>query len=376
MRALLISIIIFLFTKTLVNAQEHCFGPNCSCQLRPKSLSSEKVSCPACAKISKDKAIAKKKETERRVAENVAKEKAKKEASERKYKEDRAKALANEKVTEVVVTMPAPATGKTNTAHKKTPPAKIAEHAGVKTYMIRTSKGGFTDLDGNVLIPDGTFKAERNDDGQFRQQGISYSKGAPNYGIVSIDRLVTPPYRTVDRFQEDYNKPYYVRDIVDRKGKRHFNADSISFIHHIYGNWFLIGSHFDFYHFHSKYTVCENIFVYNILTKEKHFLEQETSWYKASAIQTGMFYKWGNYLISYTNHAFVNGKYAKMEIERSHNHYYTRIDNMMGGEDKWCALFFSLEKNKATYMYIITSDDKLIKKELSKKEASDFKYDE
>jgi len=266
------------------------------------------------------------------------------------------------------LTIPTSTALNTTTADKKTLPTKQNNISTKGILLISDNNGGFENINGEVVIPKRTFiKTE----GAVYYENVNRNKFPKNLGIVTLHKEINQDKHVAYAYYK-YNinrsSNYYVRDLIDNKGKRHFNSDRISFIGHLYGDWFVIGSDFygrDFYSFH-----LGNAKLYNLKSK-KEFLLPISPYHNAVEIN-----KYDDYRYSVSNPSYITGSYISLSEKKESREIL--IDNLLGGSDKWKAYIFtsiSISKEHTEHkIFYINSNDEIIELSASREDYYNLKH--
>lgn len=231
---ILFMLLTLTFAVLKVNGQAHDNSRG-GCKLFKNHVSTG-YTCPACDAKDKKEQAAKEVEDKRRSDALIAKAEAAAKVREIARKKEQAEREANNKVTEVFVTM-----SKVTVAKGSDPIKKGAIISGDKAILKREYKKFVNEKD-EVLF--------ENDDWNttYSIQDVSMTKNTlKNFGIVDIK-----PNGKGNKLGE------FRADVVNSKGEYLFNDENIKFVCHINDGWLLIGS------YNSR-----NYYVYNLLTKEK-----------------------------------------------------------------------------------------------------------
>ena len=288
--ALLVVSLTFIFSKA--SAQTHTFNkPNSACR-----FSTDKrvvkggvrnnlegfVVCPACDADDKKESVAKAKEDQRLaniVLEKDRLDKIAKDAKDKKQKDEDAK---KNQVTQVYVTAPkvtatAPVKTKPTTAIPASPSKeknyfytetndvdnqsiRAMHRTKAENYFLINKQKVFTNNEFKVCI--GSLVANRD------PAGCNFP---PNVGIVILH----------ETFTDKFNNQIQISDLVDAKGQRILNDNSISTIVHFADDYFIAFRGEPQSRWGNNdvrfYANRGDAFIYNLKTKEKHTLRRYLS---------------------------------------------------------------------------------------------------
>lgn len=349
---ILLMLFTLIFTVIQANGQAHDNSRG-GCKLAKNHVSTG-YTCPACeAKDKKDQSA---RDAEVKNRDAIAKTKADAERTAREIvrKKEMAEREANNKVTEVSVKMP-----KTNSVTKPTPNKSIKANNSIavkENIMISDGDGGFTGINKEEIVPKNTFKRT---EGSEYFENVNRNKFPKDMGIVTLKNEIDQSgHLAYNRSTSLYN----VMDLVNAKGKRLFNSDAISFVGHLYGDWFLVGS--DFYSTDGSTNSIRlgQAKLYNIKNKKELSLS-------ISPFHNAVYVKQPNYenyaqvilnKLLYKNPDYLTGKYvASDKQKRLHEKF---LDNLSGGSEKWKAFVFtpvSPTRQRTDYkiLYITDTDE-------------------
>jgi uncharacterized Zn finger protein (UPF0148 family) len=235
--------------------------------------------CPACAKTEKAEREAKATEDKRRAVAHAEKVKSDKIARDLAYKKQQKELAEKNKSTEVFVTMPK------STAIKNTTPDKKTESKGmVRNYFytqIKTINNQSIDdmyfryqEFSNYFLINNEKKFTNNEFktciGVYTNEYLKYSNFPPNIGIVVLN----------ESFTDRHGKSIQISDLIDSKGNRILNDNSISIIIHFADDYFIA--------FRGMYSSVGTSnerrffadsgepFIYNLKTKQKILIPRYT----------------------------------------------------------------------------------------------------
>ena len=279
--------VLLLFMVQAANAQSHVSKSEYArynCRFAPKGWNNSegKLMCPACDKENED--ARKKKIADDKAAYEAgkirnAKLKAENEAN---FKKKLAETAEKSKVTEVHVTM-----GKMPVTDSKKPeqpvkkgPVKLAKDIelyagwgmGMFTHNSRTNfflnENKDTVLKSNDYLE--TYATWRENKNNFPK----------NIGIVLLKEI-----NKISNGREQN-----VADIVDLKGKRYFNDNTISTIFHLADDYFVICKSPtlpEWRSYGNNYTGYENVEIYNLKTKKSIKLDKDAGRFVSISIYVG-----------------------------------------------------------------------------------------
>lgn len=274
MKNLLSLILLLLFVHT-GNAQSHVSRSEYArynCKFAPKGWNNSegKLMCPACTKENED--ARKKKIADDKAAYEAVKIKNAqlKVQNEIAFKKKQAENAERSKVTEVHVTM-----GKTLLTAGKTPekPVKKASVKLTKDVLFFADYPGSMSMSGNRL----NYFLNENGDTVLKSKDYystfaAFSDNKDNFpkniGIVVLNEENTLTNGKTRR----------IVDLVDSKGKRLFNDNSISTIFHLMNDYFVIGRSRDFGEDSSwgyNYRRIQEVDIYNLKTKKTITLDKD-----------------------------------------------------------------------------------------------------
>lgn len=281
------TIIVILIMAQVVNAQSHISKSEYArynCRFAPKgSNNSEgKLMCPACAKENED--ARKKKIADDKAASDANKINNEKLKAENAiaFKKKQAEIAAKNKSTEVYVTM-----GKTPVTVNKKPepqvkkaPVKLGKEIqlfagwgmGMFTHNSRTNfflnENKDTVLKSNDYLE--TYAVWRENKNNFPK----------NIGIVLL--------KETNRISN--GREQNVADIIDLKGKRHFNDATISTIFHLADDYFVVCKSPtlpEWRSYGNNYTGYENVEIYNLKTRKSIKLDKDAGRFVSISIYVG-----------------------------------------------------------------------------------------
>ncbi|TCD29703.1 hypothetical protein EZ456_01415 [Pedobacter psychrodurus] len=282
-----LTIVLLLFMVQVANAQSHVAKSEYArynCRFAPKGSNNAegKLMCPACAKENED--ARKKKIADDKAASDLNKIKNEKLKAENAiaFKKKQAEVTARNKVTEVHVTMPKT----TATENKKTEPSvkkgpvKLAKDIelyagwgmGMFTHNSRTNfflnENKDTVLKSNDYLE--TYAVWRENKNNFPK----------NIGIVLL--------KETNKISN--GRDQNVADIVDLKGKRYFNDNTISTIFHLADDYFVVCKSPtlpEWRSYGNNYTGYENVEIYNLKTKKSIKLDKDAGRFVSISIYVG-----------------------------------------------------------------------------------------
>nr|WP_276898312.1 hypothetical protein [Pedobacter kyonggii] len=282
-----LTIVLLLVMVQAANAQSHVSKSEYArynCRFAPKGWNNSegKLMCPACDKeneVARKKKIADDKAAS--AAHNLRNEKLKAENAIA-FKKKQAEITAKNKVTEVHVTMP-----KTSATENKKPevpvkkgPVKLGKDIelyagwgmGMFTHNSRTNfflnENKDTVLKSNDYLE--TYAVWRENKNNFPK----------NIGIVLLKET-----NKISNGREQN-----VADIVDLKGKRYFNDNTISTIFHLADDYFVICKSPtlpEWRSYGNNYTGYENVEIYNLKTKKSIKLDKDAGRFVSISIYVG-----------------------------------------------------------------------------------------
>lgn len=283
----IITAIFLLFMVQLVNAQSHVSKSEYArfnCRFAPKGSNNAegKLVCPACAKEDDD--ARKKKIADDKAASEAAKIrnarlKAENEIAFKKKREEDAK---RNKSTEVYITMP-----KTTAVEGKKPeppvkkgPVKLGKdiqlyagwEMGMFTHNSRTNF--FLNENKDTVLKSNDYLEAY---AVWRENKNNFPK---NIGIVLL--------KETNRISN--GREQNVADIVDLKGKRYFNDNTISTIFHLADNYFVVCKSPtlpEWRSYGNNYTGYENVEIYNLKTKKSIKLDKDAGRFVSISIYVG-----------------------------------------------------------------------------------------
>lgn len=275
-----------LFAVTKVNAQAHNMQPGwCKYAKKAKGQAkdeSESAVCQVCRKENEKEKTARAAEDKRRNDVAVAKGKADKAASDLAYKKTQAEIAAKNKVTEVHVTMPkttATETKKTEPPVKKKP-VKLGKDIqlyagwgmGMFTHNSRTNFF-LNEINDTVLKSNDYLETYA----VWRENKNNFPK---NIGIVLL--------KETNKISN--GRELNVADIIDLKGKRYFNDNTISTIFHLADDYFVVCKSPtipEWRSYGNNYTGYENVEIYNLKTKKSIKLDKDAGRFVSISIYVG-----------------------------------------------------------------------------------------
>lgn len=247
-------LILFIFSCVVAFAQTHNYRSCCRYFKAVKGSAMAECVCPACDKDKKDEIKAAQEERKQLIEKGKA-EQAIKDAADKKAREEAEKKREREKTT-VYIESPV----------QKQPSKSLdqAKNVTSKTSMTPVKDGGdmyFTDSAKNIL-----FFVSKN---YQYQPGFERNKSNP---FISTFHCY---YAYLERFPRHLGLFYngYSTDIVYPNGKREFNNDSISRIHYVLDNWFLIQNQ------PQEQITYGYVYLFNLATKQRIKLPQPTNYY-------------------------------------------------------------------------------------------------
>jgi hypothetical protein len=239
--------------------------------------------CPACDKERED--ARKKKIADDKAASEANRIKNEKLKAENAiaFKKKQAEIAEKNKVTEVHVTM-----GKTNasaTAKKPLPEVKKAPVKLGKDVLLYAgwSMGMFThNSRTNVFLNENKDTVLKSNDylEAYAVMGENKNNFPKNIGLVLLKET-----NTISN-----NRELNVADIVDLKGKRHFNDKTISTIFHLADDYFVVcrsPSLPEWRSYGNNYTGYENVEIYNLKTKKSIPLDKVAGRFTSISIYVG-----------------------------------------------------------------------------------------
>lgn len=279
--------VLLLFMIQAANAQSHVSKSEYArynCRFAPKGWNNSegKLMCPACDKENED--ARKKKIADDKAASDAHKIKNEKLKAENAiaFKKKQAEVTARNKVTEVHVTMPKA----TATENKKPePPVKkgpvklgkdIQLYAGwgmgMFTHNSRTNS--FLNENKDTVLKSNDYLETY---AVWRENKNNFPK---NVGIVLLKET-----NKISNGREQN-----VADIVDLKGKRYFNDNTISTIFHLADDYFVICKSPtlpEWRSYGNNYTGYENVEIYNLKTKKSIKLDKDAGRFVSISIYVG-----------------------------------------------------------------------------------------
>ena len=362
----LITICLMMATIIVVNAQAHTTkGGYYACSLVPKSLGSEKYRCPACAKIDEQKRIAKIADDKKRSDAVAAKSKATQLATDAAHKKEMAELADKNKVTEVKVVMPKSSnTSSSNNKNVDTKPNNNKKIKSKNETLMIAHNGGFKNINNEMIIPENTFLKTKAAE---YYDNVGRYKFPNNLGIVSLnDKIDNTQHPAWKRGNGKYN----VMDFINVEGKRYFNSTSISFIDHLYGDWFLIGH--DFYEvekFGDEFYLGKAK-IYNIKTKKEFELPISPNNKCVKICRTNSYIR-----LLHQNYDYINGVFDLNKNRRYSDDVV--VDNISGGRSKWLA-YILVSTQQADYqeqnnlLYYINDIGEIKEQSLTKQQYIDL----
>lgn len=286
MKAILLPILLLLFIQTAIaqshvsKSQYHLFN----CRFAPKgSNNSEgKHMCPACAKEDED--ARKKSIADDKAAYEASKIRNAKLRAESKIalKKKQAEIAEKNKVTEVHVTM-----GKTPVTENKKPvpavkkgPVKLGKDIqlyagwgmGMFTHNSRTNC--FLNENKDTVLKSNDYLET------YALSGENKNNFPKNIGIVLLKET-----NKISNGREQN-----VADIIDLKGKRYFNDNTISTIFHLADDYFVVcksPSLPEWRSYGNNYTGYENVEIYNLKTKKSIKMDKDAGRFVSISIYVG-----------------------------------------------------------------------------------------
>lgn len=282
-----LTIVLLLSMVQVANAQSHVSKSEYArynCRFAPKGWNNSegKLMCPACDKENED--ARKKKIADDKAASEVHKIKNEKLKAENAiaFKKKQAEYAAKNKVTEVHVTM-----GKTTVTDSKKPeqpvkkgPVKLGKDIqlyagwgmGMFTHNSRTNS--FLNENKDTVLKSNDYLETY---AVWRENKNNFPK---NIGIVLLKET-----NKISNGREQN-----VADIVDLKGKRYFNDNTISTIFHLADDYFVICKSPtlpEWRSYGNNYTGYENVEIYNLKTKKSIKLDKDAGRFVSISIYVG-----------------------------------------------------------------------------------------
>jgi hypothetical protein len=363
---------LFIAASFVAKAQSHISTGKYACDLVPSSRGTEKYTCPACTKIREAKRLAKlaaDKKEKGLAAEKAKTDKTANAAAGKKQQQEIAK---KNKVTELGLKMPA--TGAARTSAKENASTKTTAVKEKEVYMGEMSYGkGFINAktEENIIFyeNDSPYQATK---GAFLNDCGAIQWAFPaNLGIATLKTTV----RTAAPLADELGSyQYAVWDLIDVKQKRTFNSDRISFIGHVYGDWFMVG--YDGFKNDQLFPQAGELRLYNVKTKEyvdvpeKSFSNAVTLSVRASRPE----------LVN-RNYKYMNGNYHPETTACYHNRELTGPEAFMkdklGGTEKWkaCIVVRQIKVPRGDVnhiVYYVDANDKIAKLEITRVESGKF----
>ena len=286
MKNLLSLILLLLFTH-IANAQSHVSRSEYArynCRFAPKGSNNAegKVMCPACAKENED--ARKKKAADDKAAEEAAKIKnarlkAENEIAFKKKREEDAK---RNKSTEVYVTM-----GKTTAIA-----GKEAEKP-VKKAPVKLGK------DIQLFAGWGMGMFNHNNRSNFflnenKDTVLKSNDYLETYAVIGENKNNFPKNVGMVLLKETYKfsngKEQNIADIIDLKGKRYFNDNTISTVFHLADDYFVVcrcPSLQEWRSYGNNYTGYEDVEIYNLKTRKSIKFVKDDGRYTKISIYVG-----------------------------------------------------------------------------------------
>jgi hypothetical protein len=277
---ILITVITALFTILQVSAQAHDNSKG-ACRLVKSrySVVEPGATCPACVAKDKKEQVARDAENKRRNDAVIAAAKAKQKARELEIIKEKELAEKN-KPKEVFVTMPK------NTTVKNTIPDKKTESKGVVKNYFYTENNDIN----NQSISDMIIRYQKisnyfliNNEKKFTNNEFKACIGGlwkhrdkndfnfpPNVGIVVLN----------ESFKDKNGKSIQISDLIDLKGNRILNDNSISTIIHFSDEYFIIFRGLPVFFSGNIVSFSRgggDAFIYNLKTQQKHTLQRYTN---------------------------------------------------------------------------------------------------
>jgi len=282
-----LTIVLLLFMVQVANAQSHVSKSEYArynCRFAPKGWNNAegKLMCPACDKENED--ARKKKIVDDKAASaahNLKNEKLKAENAIA-FKKKQAEYAAKNKVTEVHVTM-----GKTPVSENKKPeptvkkgPVKLGKDIqlyagwgmGMFTHNGRTNC--FLNENKDTVLKSNDYLEA------YAVMGENKNNFPKNIGIVLLKET-----NKISNGREQN-----VADIVDLKGKRYFNDNTISTIFHLADDYFVVCKSPtlpEWRSYGNNYTGYENVEIYNLKTKKSIKLDKDAGRFVSISIYVG-----------------------------------------------------------------------------------------
>lgn len=389
MRILSILIFVLVSLSFQAHGQTHELGEGYNCRYKKKSAGSVDVKkCPACSNEKEKEEQARVEENKRQQELAIQNKKAVDEQKKREW-EERQKQLAEEqkKYNENSVVIQNPS----NLEHDMLVKKEIKSGNGV--YLWGSGKVIYNTLDFlvNLIYATPLFVDDKNLYTEFDPVHTTFSNYLKSpFLFDGYKDSLTPLYefpkncviavlnKTIDQtgyisFSQNNrpSKTYNVFDLCDQKGKRFFNADSVSFIGHFYSNWFLVGTHFFNFRFYDGDGIeIGKPYLYNIKTKQSINLNNE-SYYRTYFYESGR--RNDDYVVL-GNPDYSTGKYVESNGTRDHN--IKLFDTKTGGRQQWKAAIaqgiqHSSDINNTTcLLYYIDKDDQIKSIEITFQELS------
>lgn len=279
--------VLLLFMIQAANAQSHVSKSEYArynCRFAPKGWNNSegKLMCPACDKENED--ARKKKIADDKAASDAHKIKNEKLKAENAiaFKKKQAEVTARNKVTEVHVTM-----SKTTATENKKPeppvkkgPVKLGKDIqlyagwgmGMFTHNSRTNS--FLNENKDTVLKSNDYLETY---AVWRENKNNFPK---NVGIVLLKET-----NKISNGREQN-----VADIVDLKGKRYFNDNTISTIFHLADDYFVICKSPtlpEWRSYGNNYTGYENVEIYNLKTKKSIKLDKDAGRFVSISIYVG-----------------------------------------------------------------------------------------
>lgn len=328
---ILFILLAIIFTAVKVSGQAHDNSKG-GCKLAKNHVSTG-YTCPACVAKEKKEKEASDAEDKRKSDAVSAKAAAERTALEVTRKKIQAERDAKNKVTEVFVTMP-----KTSVVAKPSSGKSVKSNNNVAVtgdIMISDGYGGFTNIGKEEIFPKNTF---RRTEGAQYYDDVNRNKFPRGLGIVTLQSEVNQSKH--DAYRQN-SSSYYVMDLINNKGKRYFNSDTISFVGHLYGDWFLIGS--DFYSTEGSSNAIKlgQAKLFNIKNKKELRLPSSL-FYNAVYLKQPNHETYAQVLLDkllYKNPDYVTGKYVPSDKQKRLHEKF--LDNLSGGSEKWKAFVYA-----------------------------------
>lgn len=373
-----LSLIITLFVGTMSFAQSHNTIIGSACKFA-KNRCTNMEGCPVCSACDKDdikEKEVKQAEITRRNEQMWAEAKAKKEAEQKTYQDklaaDNAEAKKNAESGNVLINAPKVTINENLTKQNNTV-KKTTIISSNNNLLISDQKGGFKNINDEVVIPQGTFESTK---GASFFENVNWYDFPKDVGIISLKNSINQTDNKAFFRSIHLASDYTVKDLINGKGERFFNSDTVSFIGHLYGDWFLIGTNF-----YSPYGLTNSILLgsaklYNIKSNVEQPLPF-SAFNNAAVIKQVNYERYAQVILHnvlYKNPSYSTGSYiASITKQPLHEKL---LDNLSGGNDKWKAYLFitiNLSQQQTEYkIFYINSNDEIEAVALSKEDK--YKY--